>query len=71
MREVQLAAQKVDTDNSRLRALLRFTGVEDTVVESWLRGDETAARNLRVHEQPSVLSPPTLGLTALRDVSAN
>lgn len=43
IKEVQLAAQKVVNDNSRLRALLRFTGVDDTIVESWLHGIETTA----------------------------
>ncbi|KIW94172.1 uncharacterized protein Z519_05488 [Cladophialophora bantiana CBS 173.52] len=46
MREVQLAGQKVANDNSRLRALIRFMGVEDAVVESWLHGIETPARQL-------------------------
>jgi hypothetical protein len=46
IKEVQLAAQKVVDDNSRLRALLRFTGVDDTIVESWLRGIETPANLL-------------------------
>jgi len=41
IKEVQQAAQKVVNDNSRLRSLLRFIGVDDAVVESWLRGIET------------------------------
>jgi hypothetical protein len=69
MREVQLAAQKVANDNSRLRALLRFKGVEEKVIESWLRGDETLARMLPISD---VLSPrsPISRATALGNVSA-
>jgi hypothetical protein len=71
MREVQLAAQKVINDNARLRALLQFTGVEDKVVESWLRGDETCARTLTTGNALSPLSPisrPTpLGPVSAKD----
>jgi hypothetical protein len=66
MREVQQAAQKVDADNARLRTLLRFTGVEDGVVEAWLRGDETAAGRALARERTSGYSPP-----GLRNVSAD
>ena len=64
MREVQLAAQKVVNDNSRLRTLLRFVGVEDTVVESWLRGVNTPATLLPVNDATSprslISKPPAL-----------
>ncbi|WEW55080.1 hypothetical protein PRK78_000508 [Emydomyces testavorans] len=62
MREVQQAGQKVANDNSRLRTLLRFIGVQDAVVESWLHGVETPARLLRICDASSscsLISKPT------------
>jgi hypothetical protein len=68
MKEVQQAAQKVVNDNTRLRALLRFVGVEDTVVESWLRGIETPTSQLPISDAFSSCSL-TSKPTPLRDVS--
>lgn len=64
MQQVQLAAQKVVKDNSRLRTLLRLMGVEDIVVESWLRAVETPTSLTPVHAALRSCStsskPPTL-----------
>ncbi|KAH7412701.1 hypothetical protein BKA64DRAFT_637393 [Cadophora sp. MPI-SDFR-AT-0126] len=37
-KEVQLSARKVVEDNTRLKALLRHVGVEDSVIETWTPG---------------------------------
>jgi hypothetical protein len=38
-REVQLSARKVVADNARLKALLRYVGVDDQVIETWTPDD--------------------------------
>jgi hypothetical protein len=50
MKEMQLAAQKVVNENTRLRALLQSIGVQNKAVESWIRGDETCAKALTVRD---------------------
>ena len=70
MREVQLAAQKVVNDNSRLRALLRLKGVNDAIVESWLHGDEAPARVSRVGDtavsQSAITRTAPLSIVSLK-----
>ncbi|KAH8587408.1 hypothetical protein B0O99DRAFT_400201 [Bisporella sp. PMI_857] len=39
-KEVQLSARKVARENARLRQLLRYVGVDDNVVHSWIQQDE-------------------------------
>ena len=34
-REVQFSARKVVADNARLKALLRYVGVDDQAIETW------------------------------------
>jgi hypothetical protein len=34
-KEVQASARRVDQDNIRLRALLRYTGVDDNTINTW------------------------------------
>lgn len=58
MKSVQLAAQKVVNDNRRLLSLLQIIGVEQTLVESWLRGDETCVQTFSLGNNAFSLCSP-------------
>lgn len=47
-KEVQLSAQRVVRQNVRLRELLRHEGVDDNVIDSWIRKDENVANETTV-----------------------
>jgi hypothetical protein len=59
MREVQLAAQRVVQENARLRELLRFMDVDESVIEPWLRGDDSPCSSTDVRACSRSGSKPT------------
>jgi hypothetical protein len=46
--EVQSAARKVVKDNSRLKALLRFKGVDEHTISTWTPEGETAVSDVSI-----------------------